>query len=111
MLRNYDRYAMMNGVEIRMPFTDHRLVSFMFSLPWDSRLRNGYTKAILRDAMRAKLGFPTPIVDWIKGPWREFLWDLAHSRAFLESDLGDGKATAPIAPRSAIHQNRNAHPP
>ena len=105
MLRNYDRYAMMSGVEVRMPFTDHRLVSYLFSLPWDSKLRNGYTKAILRDAMqgrvpdevrlkRAKLGFPTPVIDWIKGPWREFLMDMAESRIFRESSLGDGKQTA-----------------
>ncbi|MEM0996700.1 MAG: asparagine synthase (glutamine-hydrolyzing) [Bacteroidota bacterium] len=101
MLRNYERYAMMCGVEIRMPFTDHRLVSYAFSLPWEARLRGGFTKAILRDAMqgvvpeairqkRQKVGFPTPILAWMRGPWREWLEDWTASRAFLESDLADG---------------------
>ena len=37
MLRNYDRYAMANGVEIRMPFMDHRIVAFALSLPWQRK--------------------------------------------------------------------------
>ncbi|HOT78211.1 MAG TPA: asparagine synthetase B family protein, partial [Candidatus Wallbacteria bacterium] len=51
LLRNYDRYSMSNGVEIRMPFMDHRIVSFAFSIPWSSKIRNGFTKSIVRDAM------------------------------------------------------------
>ncbi len=98
LLRNYDRYAMTSGVEIRMPFMDYRLVSFCFSLPWDSKLRNGFTKAILRDSMqgimpdevrlrRTKIGFNTPIVDWIKGAWKPFLLDTIHSQDFKQSAL------------------------
>jgi asparagine synthase (glutamine-hydrolysing) len=105
MLRNFDRYSMMNGVEVRMPFADHRLVSYLFSLPWDAKLRNGYTKAILREAMqgrlrdetrlkREKIGFSAPMVQWMQGPWREFLLDFSSSKGFLESDLGDGPAAS-----------------
>ncbi|MAE63282.1 MAG: asparagine synthase (glutamine-hydrolyzing) [Phycisphaeraceae bacterium] len=100
LLRNYDRYAMMNGVEIRMPFMDHRLVSFVFSLPWTSKLREGYTKRIVRDALdpimppevtwrTSKIGFNTPIVDWMKGPWKSFVLDVVHSTAFAQSGLVD----------------------
>ncbi|MEM7040180.1 MAG: asparagine synthase-related protein, partial [Bacteroidota bacterium] len=101
MLRNYDRYSMMHGVEVRMPFLDHRLVSFVFSLPWHSKLRAGYTKALLRHAMagqvpeairmnRQKIGFTSPTLEWLRGPWKEFFLDFAGSKLVRESTLVDG---------------------
>jgi asparagine synthase (glutamine-hydrolysing) len=100
LLRNYDRYAMANGVEVRMPFLDYRLVSYCFSLPWKSKLRNGYTKAIVRDALKdimpaeivwrsTKIGFNTPIVDWMKNEWKEFLLDNIYSTNFENCSLID----------------------
>ena len=97
LLRNYDRYSMINSVEIRMPFMDHRLVSYSFSLPWNSKIRNGFTKSIVRDAMstlmpeevayrKTKIGFNSPIVDWMKGPLKEYFMDLINSQQFLQSD-------------------------
>jgi asparagine synthase (glutamine-hydrolysing) len=94
LLRNYDRYAMSHGVEIRMPFLDHRLVSYAFSLPWRAKIRGGFTKAILRDAMRdqlpsavverkTKIGFGAPAVEWMKGPMRGYLEDTIRSSDFL----------------------------
>lgn len=97
-LRNYDRYSMANGVEIRMPFMDHRLVSFAFSLPWTSKIRNGFSKSIIRDAVapympkqiafrKSKIGFNSPILDWMKGPMREFFMDTINSKTFKHSTL------------------------
>ena len=34
---------------------DHRLIEFAFSLPDDMKLRDGYTKYVLRQAMRERL--------------------------------------------------------
>ncbi len=101
LLRNYDRYAMSKGVEIRMPFLDYRIVNFCFSLPWESKLRGGYTKKILRDAMKDmvpdevlyrkfKIGFGTPFVEWMKNEWKDYLLDVSHSQNFLNSDFIDG---------------------
>jgi len=78
LLRNYDRYSMASGVEIRMPFTDYRLVTFTFSLPWTSKVGGGYTKRILRDSLkgiipdevrlrRSKIGWNAPLHEWLKG--------------------------------------------
>jgi asparagine synthase (glutamine-hydrolysing) len=100
LLRNYDRYSMINGVEIRMPFLDHRIVSFAFSIPSSSKVRNGYTKAILRDAMKGffpdeirllkrKIGFNSPMVEWIKGPLKEWLLDEMSGREFNSASLID----------------------
>ncbi len=95
LLRNYDRDSMAYGVEIRMPFMDHRIVSFAMSLPWHSKLRNGCSKAIIRDALcdimpydivyrKDKKGFNAPIGEWIRGSAEVYL-DLVNSTRFLES--------------------------
>ncbi len=100
LLRNYDRYSMANSVEIRMPFMDHRMVSLGMSLPWTSRLHGGYSKSIIRDAMapympkeiayrRTKIGFNTPIVEWMKGPLKDYFTDMTGSVSFNNCDLID----------------------
>jgi asparagine synthase (glutamine-hydrolysing) len=55
LLRNFDRAGMMNSVEIRMPFLDYRIVEYVFSLPFESKIGNGFTKRILREAMANKM--------------------------------------------------------
>lgn len=98
LLRNYDRYAMANGVEIRMPFMDHRIVSFASALPWTSKIRGGFSKAIVRDAVadlmpsaiayrKTKIGFNSPVVDWMKGPLKPFILDLIASTSFRSCSL------------------------
>lgn len=93
LLRNYDRYSMINGVEIRMPFMDYRLVTFALSLPWHSKLRNGYTKSIVRDIVKeylpfdvafrkSKIGWNSPTKDWLQGPLKEFCLHTVESEEF-----------------------------
>ncbi|MCR5590797.1 MAG: asparagine synthase (glutamine-hydrolyzing) [Lachnospiraceae bacterium] len=100
LLRNYDRYSMANSVEIRMPFMDHRMVTLGMSLPWKSRLHGGFSKSIIRDAMapfmpkeiayrRTKIGFNTPIVEWMQGPLRTYFLEMTESSSFIGCDLID----------------------
>lgn len=100
LLRNYDRYSMAAGVEVRMPFMDHRLVCFCFSLPWHAKVRHGFSKAIARQALTGivpdsirldsvKLGFNAPLADWMRGPLRTFFLDTVASGSFRESGLVD----------------------
>ena len=104
LLRNYDRYSMAAGVEVRMPFMDYRLVSYSFSLPWQSKLRGGFTKAILRDAIqpvlpasvvrrKTKTGFGTPFTNWFLGPWKEFIQDTVNSSVFKNSNVVNTRQT------------------
>ncbi|MBI5136922.1 MAG: asparagine synthase (glutamine-hydrolyzing) [Nitrospirae bacterium] len=110
LLRNYDRYSMANSVEIRMPFLDHRILSFAFSLPWHAKVRDGYSKKIVRDAMapflpadiayrRDKIGFNSPTVEWMRGPLRSFVLDTIHDPAFKASALVDAKRAAALVSR------------
>lgn len=93
LLRNYDRYAMRHGVEVRMPFMDYRLVSYCLALPWHSKIKGGFTKAIMRDALapyvpdnirlrKAKAGYQAPLNNWFGNEWRSFLQDTVQSQDF-----------------------------
>ncbi|MGH9404456.1 MAG: asparagine synthase (glutamine-hydrolyzing) [Terriglobia bacterium] len=77
LLRYEDRNSMAHAIETRLPFLDHRLVQFLISCPDSLKLRDGWTKWILRDAMqgvvpervrlrRRKLGFDTPESQWLR---------------------------------------------
>lgn len=100
-LRNFDRCSMAHGVEIRAPFMDWRLVCLAFALPPEAKVRDGYGKFILRDAMRdilpplvrdrrQKMGFVTPVFDWINSPLATYIRDVAGSASFLQSPYWNG---------------------
>jgi asparagine synthase (glutamine-hydrolysing) len=93
LLRNYDRYSMASGVEVRMPFMDWRLVTFTFALPWQSKIGGGFTKRIMRDALkdilpepirtrRDKIGWNAPLHEWLKGSLRQEVEDLLHNSSY-----------------------------
>jgi asparagine synthase (glutamine-hydrolysing) len=86
LLRNFDRASMINSVEIRMPFMDWRLVTYVFSLPVSSKIGMGFTKLLLREAMKGKMddtvrtrtfkvGIGSPVDHWFNGPLKEWVLD------------------------------------
>lgn len=98
LLRCYDRYSMGNSLEIRMPFLDHRIVSFAFSIPLKAKINRGYTKKIVRDMAapfmskeviyrKLKIGFNSPMTEWLQGDLKEFVLDTIHSKDFYECEL------------------------
>jgi len=101
LLRCYDHYSMSNSVEIRMPFMDYRIVSFAFSIPWTSKLRDGFGKKIVRDMAspymsekimyrKDKVGFNSPMTEWLnEARMKEFICDIICSRDFRECDIVD----------------------
>jgi len=91
LLRNYDRYSMTSGVEVRMPFMDHRLVTYTFSLPWTSKVGDTYTKRIMRDALkgilpekirtrRDKIGWNAPLHEWFNGPFKNEIENMIQEK-------------------------------
>jgi len=101
-LQQFDRCSMASGVECRMPFMDYRIVEFIFSLPPESKVGGGYTKRVLREAMKnilpdstrlnkQKIGFNAPVVDWFKGGLKEFMTDIIYSSSFEQSPFYNGK--------------------
>jgi asparagine synthase (glutamine-hydrolysing) len=79
LLRYADRNSMAHGREVRLPFLFHELVSFAFSLPSNFKIRNGWTKWLVRQSMRHelpseivwrkdKIGFEAPDKEWLNNP-------------------------------------------
>ena len=77
LLRYADRNSMAHGREVRLPFLSHELVEFIFSLPSGFKIRQGWTKWLLRKAMEKKLpgeitwrkdkvGFEPPQKAWME---------------------------------------------
>lgn len=74
-LHSEDRNSMLFSIESRLPFLDHRLVEYCIGLPDDFKIRGGYTKAVLRDAInelpeeikqrKDKMGFVAPDPVWV----------------------------------------------
>lgn len=100
-LRNFDRASMANGVEVRMPLMDWRLVTMAFALPDESKIGGGFSKRVLREAVRPllpaevvdrrwKVGFSSPLADWFSGPLQTWVRDLVRQPDFLASDVWDG---------------------
>lgn len=50
LLDRKDRCSMAHGLEVRVPFADHRLLEYVFNTPWEYKARNGVPKALLREA-------------------------------------------------------------
>ncbi|OON81390.1 asparagine synthase (glutamine-hydrolyzing) [Streptomyces tsukubensis] len=52
LLDRKDRMSMAVGLEVRVPFCDHRLVQYVFNTPWSLKTFDGREKSILREATR-----------------------------------------------------------
>lgn len=76
MLTKVDLMSMSNSLEIRVPFLDHNIVDFAFSLPTESKIDGTIKKRILQDAFksylpeelykRPKHGFEVPLLKWFR---------------------------------------------
>ena len=67
LLQRKDRMSMASGVEIRVPFADHRILEFLYNVPWDIKFEGGVEKALLRNAMVGYL--PDKILYRKKSPY------------------------------------------
>ena len=67
LLDRKDRMSMYNGLEVRVPFCDHRIVEYAFNMPWEFKALEGREKGIVREAMHGIL--PDDIVWRKKSPY------------------------------------------
>lgn len=76
-----DRASMANGVEVRLPFLDYRIMEFALRQPTGFKVRNGWTKYLMRKTFgdilppeilwrRDKQGFSNPQEQWLRGELR-----------------------------------------
>ncbi len=97
-----DKTSMANSIEVRYPFLDYRFVEKAIGIEGENLFKNGFNKAILRDAVkgivsesilekRAKVGFETPEDEWFRLPlFQNLIWklldsELLNSRGYINS--------------------------
>ncbi len=88
-----DKMTMASGVELRVPFLDHRVVELGGRIPPRYRIKGWTTKYILKKAMekhlpheilhRGKMGFPTPLARMFQGEMRPYVAEILGSDRHL----------------------------
>jgi len=104
LLRYEDRNSMAHSIESRIPFLDQELVEWVFRLPPSAIIRDGWSRAILREGLRDalpekirtrrwKVGFTTPEMRWLRAR-RAIIQSLFRSPAFGARPYWNGLAVA-----------------
>jgi asparagine synthase (glutamine-hydrolysing) len=103
LLQVEDRMSMAHDLESRVPLLDHPLVEMAATIPADIKFKTGEMKHIFREVIRPylpaaivdrkdKMGFPTPVVEWMKGEAGDFVRDALSTQKALSRDLIDNRA-------------------
>lgn len=94
LLERKDRMTMATGLEVRVPFADHRLVEYAWNIPWEMKNIDQREKGLLRRALQGML--PDEIIARRKSPYPKThnpFYTIAVSKIMIEI-LND--ASAPI---------------
>lgn len=78
LLDRKDRMSMFSGLEVRVPFCDHRIAEYLYNVPWHMKDLNGMEKGLLREAVRGLL--PEEIRTRKKSPYPK-----THNPAYLRA--------------------------
>jgi len=117
LLRFADRNSMAHGREVRLPFLNHELVEFVFSLPSQLKMHDGWTKFLLRRVMdkklpddivwrKNKIGFETPQKKWMEDPaLQEYIQE--SKRKLINSGILTKKALDKKIEPLAVHAGKN----
>jgi asparagine synthase (glutamine-hydrolysing) len=94
-----DRMSMATSLEARVPYLDHRVVEFAFTLPPRLKMRGLDTKYLLKRVFwedlpkevqnRDKQGFSIPIKNWIRSDLKPMMLDLLDSRRIRQQGFFD----------------------
>jgi asparagine synthase (glutamine-hydrolysing) len=96
LLDRMDRTSMHSGLEARVPFADHRIVEYVYNVPWEMKYQNGVEKTLLRDACKDLL--PQELLMRKKSPYPK-TYHPGYERLLVQkmyAILND--KNAPIAP-------------
>jgi len=84
-LTKVDRASMINSLEVRVPFLDHKFAELSFKIPSQLKMKDQTKKYIFKHAMKpflsanilnnAKKGFDVPLSAWFRGSLKEFVND------------------------------------
>lgn len=90
LLDRKDRMSMATGLEVRVPFCDHRLVEYVWNIPWEMKNRDNISKNILREAakgilpddvlMRKKSPYPKTHNPYYEKAIKEYIKNLTYDK-------------------------------
>ncbi|MCK4788494.1 MAG: asparagine synthase (glutamine-hydrolyzing) [Desulfobacteraceae bacterium] len=90
-----DRIGMFHSLELRVPFTDHKLVEFCATIPAGMKLKNLTKKHLLKKIAKGvlprevishrKQGFSSPMAKWLQADLKPYIYDLI-SKEKIEKD-------------------------
>ena len=95
-----DRTSMYSGLEARVPFADHRIVEYLYNVPWSMKYKNGVEKALLRDACSDLL--PSELLHRKKSPYPKTYspnYERLLSRRFADLLSSPDARIAPLVDR------------
>lgn len=105
LLKKVDMASMMNSLECRAPFLDHRLIEFSLKIPPQLKVKNDQLKYLLKLALkdclphsilnRPKHGFGAPVISWMKNQLKDLVVDALQKGSHIEK-LVDISAVAKI---------------
>jgi asparagine synthase (glutamine-hydrolysing) len=112
LLMKQDQMSMASSIESRVPFLDHTFVEFAMQIPGHLKIRGGTQKYVLKKAVedllppgivyRKKMGFPTPLRQWLLDPKAETLWTVLRAPdGLLAAYLNPGEIDALLARHTA----------
>ena len=118
LLRYADRNSMAHAVEVRLPFLNYKLVEFLFTLPAHLKIKDGWTKWLLRKAMTSllpkeivwrkdKIGFEPPQKHWMQN---SIVQDRIHAskKLLIEKNiLSPSVLHKPVRPTDAHAADNN----
>ena len=114
LLMKQDQMSMACSLESRVPFLDHTLVEFATAIPDDLKIHGRAQKYVLKKAVedllprsiihRRKMGFPTPLAEWLRDPRAEPLYAALRApdgllAEFLEAPVIDSLIHSHLAGR------------
>jgi asparagine synthase (glutamine-hydrolysing) len=102
LLMKQDQMSMATSIESRVPFLDHEFVEFSTRVPQHMKLRHGEGKYIVKKAIaglvpreiiyRKKMGFPTPLRQWLRDPRAGNLFQIMRAKDGLLASYIDPAA-------------------
>lgn len=102
LLARKDRMSMASALEVRVPYADHRILEYVYNLPWQYKHRDGVEKSLLRDAVGDRL--PSWILHRKKSPYPK-THDPAYERLIrerLEGKLREDSIFTALLDQSAV---------
>jgi asparagine synthase (glutamine-hydrolysing) len=94
MLVKVDRMSMNQSLEVRVPFLDHKIVDFAFTLPVNYKIEGKLRKKILKDAFkdmlpeelfhRKKQGFEVPLLKWFRTDLKSLITEELLEDQFIQ---------------------------